>query len=136
MCNSPRRRCGNLLDPLEPDEDAKSGGNEDGTKATGWLINPRCKLDGATPEKRKTKHMFLKLDALKDPLVQWFLQASKEGSWANNAQTITQSWIDRGLMPRAITRDINWGVPVPTDVVGDDYAEKVFYVWFDACIGA
>lgn len=100
-------------------------------KATGWLINPRCKLDGATPEKRKTKHLYLKLDGLKEPLVEWFHKASEEGAWSNNAVSITQAWIDKGLKPRGITRDLNWGIQVPTDVVGKDYALKKFYVWFD-----
>lgn len=147
ICGDPGARgdqcdkCGNLLDPLEPD--AKEGG-EDGeeqdveARATGWLINPRCKLDGATPEKRKTKHLYLRLDALKDKIVPWFEKASKENDWSLNTTSIVQSWIDRGLKPRAITRDIKWGVPIPTGIEGLDeeaYKNKVFYVWFDACIG-
>ncbi|KAE9573534.1 putative methionine--tRNA ligase, cytoplasmic [Colletotrichum fructicola] len=129
-------KCGNLLDPLEPETDPNAGADDDvAAKATGWLINPRCKLDGATPEKRKTKHLFLKLDALKDELVKWFQSSSKKGAWSNNAEQITQAWIDKGLKPRGITRDLKWGVPIPTGEVGEDYARKVFYVWFDACIG-
>ncbi|KAF4924279.1 putative methionine--tRNA ligase [Colletotrichum viniferum] len=129
-------KCGNLLDPLEPETDPNAGADDDvAAKATGWLINPRCKLDGATPEKRKTKHLFLKLDALKDELVKWFQSSSKKGAWSNNAEQITQAWIDKGLKPRGITRDLKWGVPIPTGQVGEDYARKVFYVWFDACIG-
>lgn len=130
-------KCGNLLDPLEPEaeEGAPKTDDDVAAKATGWLINPRCKLDGATPEKRKTKHLYLKLDGLKEPLVEWFHGASKEGSWSTNAISITQAWIDKGLKPRGITRDLNWGIQVPTDVVGKEYALKKFYVWFDACIG-
>ncbi|GAD92485.1 methionyl-tRNA synthetase [Paecilomyces variotii No. 5] len=139
-------KCGNLLDPLEPEstEDAQakaSGQNQEEdvvTKATGWLINPRCKLDGATPEKRNTKHLYLRLDALRDQIVSWFEKASKEGEWSANCIAITQSWIDKGLKPRGITRDLRWGVPIPTDVEGldeEEYKNKVFYVWFDACIG-
>ncbi|KAJ9203718.1 hypothetical protein DTO166G4_6650 [Paecilomyces variotii] len=138
-------KCGNLLDPLEPesteDAQAKTSGQDDEdvvTKATGWLINPRCKLDGATPEKRKTKHLYLRLDALRDQIVSWFEKASKEGEWSANCISITQSWIDKGLKPRGITRDLRWGVPIPTDVEGldeEEYKNKVFYVWFDACIG-
>lgn len=135
-----------MLDPLEPDseEDAQakaSGQNQDDdvvSKATGWLINPRCKLDGATPEKRKTKHLYLRLDALRDQIVSWFEKASKEGDWSANCIAITQSWIDKGLKPRGITRDLQWGVPIPTGVPGldeEEYKHKVFYVWFDACIG-
>ncbi|KAF3354350.1 methionine--tRNA ligase like protein [Verticillium longisporum] len=130
-------KCGNLLDPLEPEPEAGNAKPDDdiAAKATGWLINPRCKLDGAKPDKKQTKHLFLRLDALKEPLIDWFKKASSEGAWSTSAQTITQAWIDKGLKPRGITRDLKWGVPVPTDVTGEDYAAKVFYVWFDACIG-
>ncbi|KAL1848586.1 hypothetical protein Plec18167_002210 [Paecilomyces lecythidis] len=139
-------KCGNLLDPLEPesteDAQAKASGQSQEedvvTKATGWLINPRCKLDGATPEKRNTKHLYLRLDALRDQIVSWFEKASKEGEWSANCIAITQSWIDKGLKPRGITRDLRWGVPIPTGVEGldeEEYKNKVFYVWFDACIG-
>jgi methionyl-tRNA synthetase len=75
------------------------------------------------------------LDSLSDKIVAWFEDASK--GWTLNATTITQSWIDKGLHPRAITRDLSWGVPVPPvdGLNPEDYAFKVFYVWFDACIG-
>ncbi|WYZ41042.1 hypothetical protein EsH8_IV_001383 [Colletotrichum jinshuiense] len=129
-------KCGNLLDPLEPEPEANASADDDvAAKPTGFLIKPRCKLDGATPEKRKTKHLFLRLDALKDELVTWFKASSKKGAWSNNAEQITQAWIDKGLKPRGITRDLKWGVPIPTREVGEEYAKKVFYVWFDACIG-
>lgn len=106
--------------------------------ATGYLINPRCKVDGSTPERRTTKHLYIRLDALKDKVEPWFDKASKEGEWSANCIAITQSWIDKGLKPRAITRDLKWGVPIPTGLNGlndEDYKNKVFYVWFDACIG-
>ncbi|KAK4106314.1 methionyl-tRNA synthetase [Parathielavia hyrcaniae] len=125
--------CGNLLDPLEPDLDAS--GNQE-TKATGWLINPRCKLDGTTPERRQTKHLYLRLDSLQNEIKEWLAEAEK--GWSANCVSITHSWLDQGLKPRGITRDLKWGVPIPTGLDGlsdKDYAKKVFYVWFDACIG-
>ncbi|OBT73308.1 hypothetical protein VF21_08450 [Pseudogymnoascus sp. 05NY08] len=136
LCHAPDARgdqcdsCGQLLDPFE----TESTGNAD-AKATGWLINPRCKRDGPKPEKRETKHLFLRLDSLSDKIVAWFEDASK--GWTVNATTITQSWIDKGLHPRAITQDLSWGVPIPPvdGLNPEDYASKVFYVWFDACIG-
>ncbi|KAK4252143.1 tRNA synthetases class I (M)-domain-containing protein [Corynascus novoguineensis] len=125
--------CGNLLDPLEPDRDAS--GNQE-TKATGWLINPRCKLDGTAPERRQTKHLYLRLDALQPEVEKWL--RSVEKGWSANCVSISHSWLDQGLKPRGITRDLKWGVPIPTGLEGlsdEDYAKKVFYVWFDACIG-
>ncbi|EGS20831.1 methionyl-tRNA synthetase-like protein [Thermochaetoides thermophila DSM 1495] len=125
--------CGNLLDPLEPDSNG-SDGHE--VRATGWLINPRCKLDGTTPERRKTKHLYLRLDALQEELRPWL--ASVEKNWSANCVAITHSWLEKGLKPRGITRDLKWGVPIPTGLPGlndEDYAKKVFYVWFDACVG-
>jgi methionyl-tRNA synthetase len=101
------------------------------------LINPHCKLDGATPERRKTKHLYLKLNALQEKVAAWFDEASKKGGWSLSALSITKSWLDKGFQPRAITRDLKWGVPIP-NVEGlseEEYRNKVFYVWFDACIG-
>ena len=136
-------KCGSLLDPFEPEPepvpDSQTEQDPDGDlvgKATGWLINPRCKLDGATPEKRSTKHLYIRLDTLSDKLIPWFNDAVRHG-WSANAVAITKSWIDKGLLPRAITRDLRWGVPVP-EVEGldaEEYKNKVFYVWFEACIG-
>ncbi|KAI0889634.1 methionyl-tRNA synthetase [Annulohypoxylon maeteangense] len=129
--------CGNLLDPLEPTEDTKAESGED-RKATGWLVNPHCKLDGATPERRTTKHLYLKLDALQPEVKSWLDNAGDIKDWSSNAIAITQSWLNDGLKPRSITRDLKWGVPVPTGLPGlsgGDYDGKVFYVWFDACIG-
>lgn len=130
--------CGAILDPLKPEQDPNSteAAQDNEQKATGWLINPRCKLDGATPEPRKTKHLYLKLDAIESKLREWFATTSNNG-WSANANGITNAWIDKGLKPRAISRDLKWGVPIP-DVDGldiEDYKKKVFYVWFDACIG-
>ena len=135
-------KCGNLLDPLEPESapatDTSQQSEQDAAtvlKATGWLLNPRCKLDGAKPERRKTKHLFLRLDTLSGDIVSWF-DTIKSG-FSANAISITQSWIDKGLQPRAITRDLRWGVPIPAveGLSDEEYAKKVFYVWFDACIG-
>ncbi|PGH23152.1 methionine-tRNA ligase [Polytolypa hystricis UAMH7299] len=137
-------KCGNLLDPFEPDvkvngETLDQVQDQDVVStATGWLLNPHCKLDGAVPERRKTKHLYLRLDALRDKIIPWFQKASKEGEWSANCIAITQSWIDKGLKPRAITRDLKWGVPIPKGIKGlddEEYKNKVFYVWFDACIG-
>jgi methionyl-tRNA synthetase len=145
ICHYPDARgdqcdqCGNLLDPLKPDSvDSKQPLEQDENveaKATGWLLNPRCKRDGATPEKRRTKHLYIRLDSLTDEIVTWFKDVSQ--GWTANAVAITQAWIDKGLYPRAITRDLRWGVPIP-DIEGlsnEEYKNKVFYVWFDACIG-
>ncbi|KAH7157599.1 tRNA synthetases class I (M)-domain-containing protein [Dactylonectria estremocensis] len=131
--------CGSLLDAFEPEKEPNTGDDDHvEAQATGWLINPRCKLDGAAPEKRRTKHLFLKLDALKEELVAWFKKSSSEGEWSPNCTAVTQSWIDKGLLPRGISRDLKWGVPIPKGLEGlsdEEYANKVFYVWFDACIG-
>ncbi|KAK0390123.1 hypothetical protein NLU13_3696 [Sarocladium strictum] len=127
--------CGASLDPLEPDRD--SDGAQQDVGAAGWLINPHCKLDGATPERRKTKHLYLKLNVLQEKVAAWFEEASKKGQWSSSALSITKSWLDKGFQPRAITRDLKWGVPIPKveGLSEEEYANKVFYVWFDACIG-
>lgn len=146
LCHAPDARgdqcdsCGRLMDPFEPESTADSSKipqdvESADSKGTGYLLNPRCKLDGSKPLKRSTRHLFLRLDSLSDKVVTWFKEASL--GWTLNATTITQAWIDKGLHPRAITRDLRWGVPIP-DVEGlspEEYASKVFYVWFDACIG-
>jgi methionyl-tRNA synthetase len=105
--------------------------------ATGWLINPRCKVDGATPERRKTKHLYLRLNTLQEKVAEWFKEASTKGDWSASALSITKSWLDKGFQPRAITRDLRWGVPIPKvdGLSEEEYRNKVFYVWFDACIG-
>lgn len=105
-------KCGHLLDPLD-------------------LLKPRCKLDGASPVPKETKHVFLLLDKLQKSVEEWSEKSSKEGAWSANGIHITKSWLQEGLKPRGITRDLKWGTKVP--LAG--YDEKVLYVWFDACIG-
>ncbi|KAI8924511.1 hypothetical protein BC831DRAFT_498466 [Entophlyctis helioformis] len=95
------------------------------------LKNPRCKLDGASPSVRDSRHLFLNLTGQQPKLEEWFKKTSMEGSWSANSQTITNSWLKEGLKPRCITRDLKWGTPVPRK----GYENKVFYVWFDAPIG-
>ena len=105
------------------------------------LINPRCKVDpDVRPIPRETKHIHLRLDELQ-PEIETYLNKSFEAKqWSKNGKMITESWLKQGLRDRAITRDLKWGVPVPLDVFEkqedkDVYKDKVFYVWFDACIG-
>lgn len=95
------------------------------------LKKPRCKVCGNPPELRETNHLYLNLDQLEPKLRQWFKEASERGAWTRNAIQTTQHWLDRGLQPRPITRDLKWGVPVPKE----GFEDKVFYVWFDAPIG-
>lgn len=93
------------------------------------LINPHSSISGSTPEKRKTKHWYLPLDAYEPWLRQWILEEHKE--WKTNVYGQCKSWLDSGLQPRAVSRDLNWGVPVPVEGAEG----KVLYVWFDAPIG-
>ncbi|OMJ12633.1 putative methionine-tRNA ligase, cytoplasmic [Smittium culicis] len=95
------------------------------------LISPRCKLDGNTPIVRESTHLFLDLEALQPKCEDFVKKSSEKGVWSSNGLTITRSWLNEGLKPRCITRDLKWGVPVPLP----GFEEKVFYVWFDACIG-
>lgn len=95
------------------------------------LIDPKCKLDRATPVKRETKHVFLSLDKLQPAVESWAMQSAVEGKWSNNGRSITESWLKEGLRPRCITRDLKWGTPVPLE----EFKGKVLYVWFDATIG-
>jgi methionyl-tRNA synthetase len=95
------------------------------------LKNPRCKICGNAPVLKDTSHLYLKLDLLQERLEKWMEKTSKEGAWTNNAVQTTKSWFERGLLPRPITRDLSWGIPVPKP----GYENKVFYVWFDATIG-
>lgn len=92
------------------------------------LINPRSKITGATPILRPSEHYFLKLSAMEGQLKEW---ASKQTHWRRNVLNFTLGMLNEGLKDRAITRDINWGVPVPVE----GYSEKRIYVWFDAVIG-
>ncbi|MBN2363302.1 methionine--tRNA ligase [candidate division WOR-3 bacterium] len=92
------------------------------------LKNPRCKICSSEPAFRKTTHWFLRLDALTGKLKDWH---SDHPEWKDNVTKFCKTWFDEGLIPRAITRDIDWGVPVPLE--GSE--GKVLYVWFDAPIG-
>ena len=93
------------------------------------LVNPRSTLSGAQPEKRKTTHWYLPLDKYEEWLRQWILEGHKE--WRSTVYGQCKSWIDGGLQPRAVSRDLDWGVPVPVEGAEG----KVLYVWFDAPIG-
>ncbi len=93
------------------------------------LINPVSKLSGATPVKKTTKHWYLPLDQHEEWLRKWILDDHKE--WRSNVYGQCKSWLDGGLKPRAVTRDLNWGIPVPVEGAEG----KVLYVWFDAPIG-
>ena len=95
------------------------------------LINPRCAIDGKPIILRKTENLYLDLPLLSKRLEEFQEKAIEEGFWPNNAATTTRSWMKRGLEPRAITRDLKWGIPVPEK----GFENKVFYVWFDAPIG-
>lgn len=105
-------KCGSLLDPLD-------------------LINPRCKVDGATPITKETTHTYLRLDVLQPKVEEWAHASIEKGGWSKNARVITEAWLKQGLKERGITRDLSWGVPVPLP----GYEHKVLYVWFEACIG-
>ena len=93
------------------------------------LINPKSKLSGAEPVKKKTTHWYLPLDRYEAWLREWILEGHKE--WRPNVYGQVKSWLDGGLQPRAVTRDLDWGVPVPIEGAEG----KVLYVWFDAPIG-
>ena len=93
------------------------------------LINPVSKLSGAKPVMRKTKHWYLPLDKHEGWLRKWILDDHKE--WRTNVYGQCKSWLDNGLQPRAVSRDLDWGIPVPVEGAEG----KVLYVWFDAPIG-
>jgi methionyl-tRNA synthetase len=94
------------------------------------LINPHSTLSGKPPVKRKTTHWYLPLDKHEAFLKEWILKEHKE-DWKTNVLGQCKSWIDGGLQPRAVTRDLDWGIKVPLP----DAEGKVLYVWFDAPIG-
>ncbi len=94
------------------------------------LIRPQSAISGATPVLKKTKHWFLPLDRYEDFLRTWILEGHKD-DWKPNVYGQCKSWIDDGLKPRAVTRDLDWGIPVPLEGAEG----KVLYVWFDAPIG-
>lgn len=93
------------------------------------LKNPRSTISGSTPVMRETKHWYLPLDKHESWLRQWILEDHKE--WKPNVYGQCKSWLDMGLQPRAVSRDLDWGVPIPLP----DAKGKVLYVWFDAPIG-
>ena len=93
------------------------------------LINPKSTISGSTPVLKKTKNWYLPLNEYQDWLKQWILEEHKE--WRPNVYGQCKSWLDMDLQPRAMTRDLDWGIPVPVE--GAD--GKVLYVWFDAPIG-
>ncbi len=93
------------------------------------LINPRSTISGSIPERRKTRHWYLQLDRYEGFLRKWILEENKH--WKTNVYGQCKSWIDGGLEARAVTRDLDWGIPVPIDGAEG----KVLYVWFDAPIG-
>ncbi|HOF46104.1 MAG TPA: methionine--tRNA ligase [Bacteroidales bacterium] len=94
------------------------------------LINPISTLSGKIPVQKETKHWYLPLQEYENWLREWILERHKE-DWKSNVYGQCKSWIDQGLQPRAITRDLNWGVKVPLK----EAEGKVLYVWFDAPIG-
>jgi methionyl-tRNA synthetase len=102
--------CGKLLDAVQ-------------------LIDAKCKICGMPPEIRRSKHLFIDLPKIEPELMNWI--NDKKESWSQNAITFTMAWIKQGLLPRCITRDLKWGIPVPVK----GYENKVFYSWFDAPIG-
>jgi methionyl-tRNA synthetase len=116
ICGYPEARgdqcdnCGNQLDPVD-------------------LLEPRSIIDGSTPEFRETTHLFLDLPAFAEQLEQWL---SAQDGWRSNVKNFSLSLV-REVKPRAMTRDIDWGVPVPVDGYPED--TKRIYVWFDAVIG-
>ncbi len=99
------------------------------TLSPGELKNPKSMLSGEKPVKKETKHWYFPLDEYEDWLKEWILEGHKE--WRSTVYGQCKSWIDSGLRPRPMTRDLDWGIPVPI-VEGRG---KVLYVWFDAPIG-
>ena len=117
VCGNPRAygdQCENCGTSLSPD----------------MLIDPRSTLSGNPPIKKKTKHWYLPLDRHETFLREWIL-GQHEGDWRANVVGQCKSWLDGGLQPRAVTRDLDWGVKVPLP----EAEGKVLYVWFDAPIG-
>ena len=93
------------------------------------LINPRSAITGNVPVLKETSHWYLPLDKWEDTLRHWILDGHKE--WKSNVYGQCKSWLDMGLQPRAVSRDLDWGIPVPVEGAEG----KVLYVWFDAPIG-
>lgn len=103
-------KCGTSLSPME-------------------LVNPHSTVSGSKPVLRSTKHWYLPLDKYEPWLRQWILEEHKD--WKTNVYGQCKSWLDQGLQPRAVSRDLEWGVPLPVE----NTEGKVLYVWFDAPIG-
>ncbi|MFI3278086.1 MAG: methionine--tRNA ligase [Rikenellaceae bacterium] len=99
------------------------------TLSSDELIDPHSALSGSVPVKRETTHWYLPLDKYEPFLKEWILEGHKE--WKSNVYGQCKSWIDGGLQPRAVSRDLDWGIPVPVEGAEG----KVLYVWFDAPIG-
>jgi len=99
------------------------------------LINPISKIDNKKVELRDTEHLFIKWDKLQDKLESYYKKYS--GSWRGWVRGETKKWLDEGLKPRAVTRDLDWGVKIPDDIARelDNASSKRVYVWFDAVIG-
>ncbi len=116
-------KCGN--DNAYGDQCEKCGTSLSPTE----LINPHSMISGSKPVMRKTRHWYLPLDQYEHFLRQWILEENK--SWKSNVYGQCKSWLDSGLMPRAVSRDLDWGIPVPVEGA----TGKVLYVWFDAPIG-
>ena len=103
--------CGNQLDPVD-------------------LIGPRSRIDGTTPVFEETKHLFLDLPAFKEQLAEWI---ESQTGWRQNVRRFSLNFVNE-LKPRAITRDLDWGVPIPVEGYGEESGKRI-YVWFDAVIG-
>ncbi|HET8594814.1 MAG TPA: methionine--tRNA ligase, partial [Intrasporangium sp.] len=120
ICGFPEARgdqcdnCGNQLDPTD-------------------LINPRSKINGETPEFVETQHFFLDLPALADALREWLDEREASGTWRPNVIKFAKNLLE-DVRPRAMTRDLDWGIPVPIEGWRDQ-PHKRFYVWFDAVVG-
>lgn len=95
------------------------------------LANPICKQCHSPAIISHSKHLHLNLPMLQAQLTEWSAQA--KANWRNNARTTTEAWLAKGLVARAITRDISWGVPLPPEIA--NYEQKVIYVWFEAVLG-
>lgn len=115
--------CGN--DKAYGDQCEKCGSSLSPTE----LLNPQSTISGSKPVLRETRHWYLPLDKYEEWLRQWILEDHKE--WKTNVYGQCKSWIEQGLLPRAVSRDLDWGVPVPLQGAEG----KVLYVWFDAPIG-
>ncbi len=117
-------KCGN--EEAYGDQCEKCGSSLNATD----LINPKSTITGSKPVLKQTKHWFLPLDQYDNFLREWVLESHKN-DWKSNVYGQVKSWLEDGLKPRAVTRDLDWGIPVPVEGAEG----KVLYVWFDAPIG-